>query len=120
MTKKAAVFLAAMIVTRSACAAPPQIEALNGLPNAGTLYVEYCSVDGGVCESHEAIAYGQVCDQAEADDMGYGCSGDIKGRVSPGMRYARWHCIPFDRPTYDMPLRGEAGPKPAGQCTNPR
>jgi hypothetical protein len=75
--------------------APAPIEAMNDLPNAAQLMLVYCSQDGKTCVTRRAICYGQCGDQYTADDMGYGCSGDIEGTVPPRFHYARWFAVDY-------------------------
>jgi len=97
--------------------APPQILQMNNLPNAGVLFLEYCS-NMPACVYRQAIAFGQVCSQEVADDMGYACSGDIKGTVPKGFHYAGWKCTFLDK---DSTVRGSAGKDPCvGKRRNPR
>ena len=76
--------------------APPPIQAMNNLPNAAQLNLVYCSPGNLVCVTRKAICYGQCGDQGTADDMGYGCSGDIEGTVPYGFHYARWFAVAYD------------------------
>ena len=76
---------------------PVQVQAMNDLPNAAQLNLVYCSSGNKVCVTRRAICYGQCGTQDEADEMGYGCSGDVEGRVPAGFHYARW--VAFDYET---------------------
>jgi hypothetical protein len=69
---------------------PANVQAMNELSNAAELYLVYCSPRNKACVTRRAICYGQCGDQSTADEMGYGCSGDIEGHVPNGFRYARW------------------------------
>lgn len=99
-------------------AAPPEIEHLNQLPNAGQLYLDYCAVGHHICVTVKAICYGQCCDQSQADDMGYGCSGDIDGIVPPGFHYAGWSCQIFDTGQTFKGLASQSYDH--SKCNNPR
>lgn len=100
--------------------APPAILQMDAQPNAGQLFVRYCLL--GACVDRSTSCHGDCCWQGEADAIGYGCSGDVYGIIPPGFHYAGWSCKPYGTPTYDMPLKGEAGPKPKHpeQCNNLR
>lgn len=87
---------------------PPQVLAMNDLPNAGQLYLNYCLAGDKPCVTVRAICYGQCCAQYEADDMGYGCSGDVDGYIPPRYRYTGWSCRMFDS---GRKLTGKADPK---------
>ena len=75
--------------------APPEIQALNDLPNAADLYLVYCSPFNIVCVTRRDICYGQCGNQESADATGYACVGDIEGDVPPGFHYARWFSIDY-------------------------
>lgn len=74
--------------------APPEIQALNDQPNAGALYIRYCSSEG-LCVARKAICYGTCCDQEEADEIGSGCFGDVVGSIPVGYRYTGWYCTKY-------------------------
>jgi hypothetical protein len=104
--------IALLFGTFAAAQAPPQIQQLNDLPNAGALFIRYCSPAGKACVTRRAICYGQCCDPFEADDMGYVCYGDIEGSVPRGYKYVGWFCQmynPSDKPAYGA--KGDAGKK---------
>ena len=116
--KRISIILALLISAGTALAAPPEIEAMNNLPNAGQLYIDYCAIGHHGCVTVEAICYGQCCKQGEADSMGYGCSGDIRGIVPPGLHYAGWSCKTFDK---GKVTSGEATKNyDHSECHNPR
>ncbi len=75
--------------------APPQVEAMNDLPNAAELHLVYCLKDK-VCVQRRAICYGQCGDQENGDEMGYGCSGNIVGTVPSGYKYTSWFAIDYE------------------------
>ena len=102
----------------SAYAAPPEIEALNSLPNAAQLYLDYCLIGHHACVTVKAICYGQCGSQGTADAMGYGCSGDIEGFVPPGFHYAGWSAESYDGQRVS---HGQATPGyDHAECHNPR
>lgn len=103
--------------------APPEVQAMNSLPNAGELYLLYCG-SGDHCVNLKAICYGQCCDQDVADEMGYGCFGDVEGRAPRGSHYAGWSCKDFDtgrtsrgKSTRDYDMRRYSD---SGGCHNSR
>jgi hypothetical protein len=102
--------------------APSEILSMDSMPNAGELFVRYCMIGNHLCTVHSTSCHGQCCNQFEADDIGYGCSGDVFGLIPPGSHYAGWICKMYSTPVSATPLEGSAGPEPSNikQCTNPR
>jgi hypothetical protein len=102
--------------------APPAILQMDSLPNAGELRVRYCLVGNHICTEHSTSCHGQCCSQYAADSIGYGCSGNVYGLISPLSHYAGWRCQMYAKPASDVPLGGDAGPVPENikQCTNIR
>lgn len=98
--------------------APREVLAMNELPNAGQLYLDYCFIGKGPCVTVKAICYGQCCAQDVADEMGYGCSGDVQGYIPHKFRYSAWSCTKF---ASNKKITGLADPKyPTKGCHNPR
>ena len=114
-----ALLLLAVMTAASSAQAPPQILDMQNLPNAGQLYLDYCGIGNPKpCVRVKAICYGQCCSQYDADDMGYGCSGDVERRVPRGYRYTGWSCTIFDS---GKKITGKADPNyPTKGCHNPR
>lgn len=102
--------------------APNEILQMDTLPNAGELFVDYCLIGHHACVSLSTSCHGQCCDQSEADEIGYGCSGDVYGSIPPTHHYAGWSCKMYGSPVGNVTLGGEAGPVPEyiKQCTNHR
>ena len=102
--------------------APADILELDTLPGAGELFLDYCLVGRHVCVTVSTSCHGQCCQQPEADDIGYGCSGDVYGVIPPIFHYAGWTCKPYSPVEAGVKQSGEAGPVPGyiKQCTNRR
>lgn len=112
------IILMATLIAAASAQAPPQILAMDDLPNAGQLYLNYCVAGDHRCVGIKAICYGQCCDQATADQMGYGCSGNIEGHVPHGYHYAGWSCRTFDKGKQYNGLATKGYDKTG--CHNPR
>jgi hypothetical protein len=105
--------------------APPEILNMDSLPNAGELFIRYCVsgfFGGQSCVERSTSCHGQCCSQGEADDIGYGCSGDVYGDIPSGAHYAGWTCKMYSTPVSTFPLEGKPGPEPSyiKECRNPR
>lgn len=88
--------IAVVVLSGSAFGQAPQpIQDMNNLPNAAELHLIYCAIGNKVCVDLLAICYGQCGNQSEADDMGYGCSGDLRGYVPYGFHYAKWYAVDY-------------------------
>lgn len=90
-----AIVALAILITSTYAQAPQQVLQMNDLSNAGQLYLDYCAFGQSICITVKAICYGQCVDQSTADEMGYGCSGDVEGVIPYGFHYARWHGLIF-------------------------
>lgn len=115
---KAAILLLASLIYGANAQVPREVQAMNDLPNAGQLYLDYCFLGKSPCVTVKAICYGQCCSKSTADEMGYGCSGDVDGYIPPMFRYAKWSCEQFDG---KKKTSGIADPKySTNGCHNPR
>lgn len=99
-------------------AVPPIIAQMDTLPGAGELKIDYCLVGHHGCVTVETSCHGSCCSQFEADEIGYGCSGDIYGVVPPLYHYAGWSCRTYDNGK--MTMRDATPNYDRTNCHNPR
>lgn len=68
---------------------------MNNLPNAAQLYLVYCLHTNKPCVTVKSLCWGQCGNQQSADEMGYGCFGDVEGTIPHGYHYAKWYAVDF-------------------------